>query len=222
MKLNQIMHLSLASLCLVATAAQADVLTVNSYDMLNGNGQANGGNYNYWDKAYNGVGSTATDNAPLSGGVGDLTDGVVSTFNWYSVENATGTGPYVGWRDLGLNAGPSITFNFASSVSINTIRIHADDSNGAGGVSLPSFVSFNGGAPISVVDPDTSAAPSWLEFSNLNLSGNSVNVRLSYGNQWVFVDEVQFIGAVPEPETYAMLLAGLGLLGAVARKTRRS
>jgi len=28
------------------------------------------------------------------------------------------------------------------------------------------------------------------------------------------------IAAVPEPETYAMLLAGLGLVGAMARKRR--
>jgi hypothetical protein len=28
--------------------------------------------------------------------------------------------------------------------------------------------------------------------------------------------------SVPEPETYAMLLAGLGVLGAVARRQRRS
>jgi hypothetical protein len=29
-----------------------------------------------------------------------------------------------------------------------------------------------------------------------------------------------FAAAVPEPETYAMLLAGLGLMGAVARRKR--
>jgi choice-of-anchor A domain-containing protein len=31
-----------------------------------------------------------------------------------------------------------------------------------------------------------------------------------------------FIGAVPEPETYAMLLAGLGLVGVIARRRRKS
>jgi hypothetical protein len=221
--LNQTMRVSLAALCLVATAAQAEVLAVKSYDMINGNGQASGGSYNYWDAAYSVGGSnTTTDNAALIGGLGDLTDGVVTSLNWNDSENTAGTGPYVGWRNLAQTAGPIVTFNFVSNVSISSIRIHADDSAGYGGVSLPSFVSFNGGAPITVVDPDASSSPSWLEFSNLNLSGTSVKVQFGYGNQWVFVDEVQFIGAVPEPKTYAMLLAGLGMLSAVARKTRRS
>jgi hypothetical protein len=32
---------------------------------------------------------------------------------------------------------------------------------------------------------------------------------------------VQHIGAVPEPETYAMLLAGLGIVGMVTRRRRK-
>ncbi len=35
------------------------------------------------------------------------------------------------------------------------------------------------------------------------------------------VNEVPVIAAIPEPETYAMMLAGLGLLGTVARRRRR-
>jgi hypothetical protein len=35
-----------------------------------------------------------------------------------------------------------------------------------------------------------------------------------------FTMNVQHIGAVPEPETYAMLLAGLGIVGLVARRRR--
>jgi hypothetical protein len=33
---------------------------------------------------------------------------------------------------------------------------------------------------------------------------------------------VDVTGVIPEPETYAMLLAGLGLMGFVARRRRRN
>jgi hypothetical protein len=35
-----------------------------------------------------------------------------------------------------------------------------------------------------------------------------------------FVDQLLDVQPVPEPETYAMLLAGLGLMGVVARRRR--
>ncbi len=209
-----------AAFVLSAGGAHADTLSVTSYDMPNGSGQAHGGSYNYWDKSYTGGGSTTTDGALLKGGVGDLTDGVTTTSNWYGIENAAGTGPYVGWLN-GVTANPTIDFRFGTVVVVDTVRIHADDSGGAGGVSLPSTVTINGAA-FAVTDPDPgSTAPSWLEFKGLGITGNHVTVSLGYGNSWIFVDEVQFAGVVPEPETYAMMLAGLGLLGAVARRRRQ-
>jgi hypothetical protein len=37
-------------------------------------------------------------------------------------------------------------------------------------------------------------------------------------DEWVGIDDISITGAIPEPETYAMLLAGLGLLGFAARR----
>jgi hypothetical protein len=217
--------LLLASLCAITPLVSAITLGPVSYDMNNGNGQATGGQFNYWDKAYGGSGNTVQDNAPLSGGSGDLTNGTVTSGNWFDVENAGGTGPYVGWNG-GFLADPSVQFHFAASVNIDTISIHADDSAGAGGVSLPTAVSFEwqgGSLQRTVSDPDpSSSSPSWLVFGNLGITGvSSVRVHFSYGNAWVFVDEVTFAGTVPEPAAWAQLAAGLLVLGGLAARKRR-
>ena len=91
-----------------------------------------------------------TDGAPLSGGLGDLTDGVIATDNWVVTEPPAGNGPYVGWT-----IDPVITFNFAPGTTVNAMTIYVDDANGNGGVSTPGGVRINGGAPIGLADPAT-------------------------------------------------------------------
>ncbi len=148
----------------VSNVANAAAISPISYDMLNGNGQAIGGSFNYWDKNYTGSGNTTQDNAPLSGGLGDLTDGVIATDNWLNVENVAGEGPYVGW----LSLDPTITFNFANIVNIDSVTIYVDDYNGvgAGNVRVPHSVNLSmGGASFSsgtLVDPPSSAPTSLL------------------------------------------------------------
>ena len=59
-----------AALATLATApiANAAVVNATSYAMANGNGQASGGSFNYWDLSYTGSGNAAADNSALSGG----------------------------------------------------------------------------------------------------------------------------------------------------------
>ncbi len=173
--------------------------------MPNGNGQASGGTFNYWDRQYSGLGSTTTDNAFLSGGLGDLTDGVTTTSNWFAIENVAGTGPYVGWRDQD----PKILFRFGAIVPITTISVHFDDSDSTGGVSAPRGVTIDG-TFYAVSDP-LGATPFWVTFDNLNITADHVTVQFNRNNTWVFADEVSF-NPVPEPGTILALAAASGML----------
>lgn len=194
-------------LVLAATAAHAFDAAPVSYDMPNGDGQAHGGTFNYWDKGYTGSGSTITDGAALSGGHGDLTDGIIATQNWFNTENGGGTGPYVGWRDKD----PTIVFHFAQSLQFDRITIHADDANGQGGVFAPGGLTIGG--DFHPFDDPAGSAPNTFTVSGLFLSGSDIPVTIHRrtGAGWVFVSEVNF-AAVPEPGAWALALGGMGMV----------
>lgn len=89
------MFKSLISVCacvVYAGAAQAGQIAPVSYDMLNGET----GSFTYYDETYNGSGNPQGTLSALSGGLGDLTDGVIASQNWNVAEQAA-NGPYVGW-----------------------------------------------------------------------------------------------------------------------------
>lgn len=58
--------------------------------------------------------------------------------------------------------------------------------------------------------------PSFSGFYTLNFAGISKVVLTPNESDWIVVDNVA--APVPEPETYAMFLAGLGLMGLLARR----
>ena len=215
---NSIGGAVLISLATIGTANALQITPI-SYDMENGGGSR------YWDKKYNGTGNTSLDYALISGGVGDLTDGIIPTQNWNDVEVPDGTGPYVGWE----NRNPVITFNFAGTVNINAVTVYVDDANGFGAVSVPQSIllsmggsNYNSG---SLTDPPT-AAPTSYTFSGLNFSGSSLQLTLNRRTAWVFASEVTFDGEllgvqpVPEPTSTLGFLA-LGTLGAASTLKRK-
>jgi len=163
------------------------VLQATSYDLLNGET----GTYSYFDDLYNGSGNNTVPLAPLSGGLGDLTDGVVATQHW----NSTNL-PYVGWKSIQ----PTITFHFAGNVNLHAVTIHVDDSGGGGGVVPPSHVTLNmGGVNVQfpVTDPPDNA-PFAATFSNLGMTGDTLALTLQDAqfttSRYMMLSEVTFEG----------------------------
>lgn len=206
------------ALGLSAAAATAATVTPTSYDMLNGQN----GSYTYQDGTYSVGGllhpNANTSGAALSGGLGELTDGIIATGNWNSpgVEPAPGNGPYVGWASIQ----PVITFNFADAVDFVSATFHFDGSN-AGGVAPPSSVTING------VNQAVSAPASTDPFAfTFDLSGQAPTdtlVATIFDGQgpWVFLSEVTFeanVSAVPLPAGSLLILTGLAGLGAARRR----
>lgn len=100
-----------------------------------------------------------------------------------------------------------------------------------GGAPTTSFTTFV--APLSISDARwrlggtgfsalSGIAPTEADFRSVlsNVTRLQVNAEFITGADNTRLDNV-ILGPVPEPETYAMLLAGLGVMGAVARRRKQ-
>ncbi len=84
---------------------------------------------------------------------------------------------------------------------------------------------FDGSSPVTLLNGVSGgAAHNWQQYTTLvNFDGNGLltfsatGISDTYGGS---LDMISFTSPVPEPETYAMLLVGLSLLGFSARKQR--
>ena len=116
----------------------------------------------------------------------------------YSVTLAPGKTGVVGGF-FGITTDISTTFSFATSL---------DGTYWSASVPVPVAIdiedgSFGYASSFSGLTPST---PYYFKLSGSNLDGGYTI----------------HIAAVPEPETYAMLLAGLGLMGSIARRRNRT
>jgi hypothetical protein len=132
MSLRSRLLIALSTTLLGSTAASAGLVTVTSYEMNNGNGLIQNGNYNYFDSTYsvqanaNTNGSSlvvpsngAPKEALLTGGTGKLTDTVIPAQNY-----SFGPQNYVGWK----YQDPTIIFNLEAGKSVSTVTLYVASS----------------------------------------------------------------------------------------------
>ncbi|WP_344762445.1 FxDxF family PEP-CTERM protein [Actimicrobium antarcticum] len=127
----------------------------------------------------------------------------------------------------GLNAMFNDTFNFGSFLpggNANSIVSASFSSTASNGITFTSAALNSTPLSIFTVPGVFSSAYTGSEnFSGplqMTLSGTAVGIDNSYGGQITVRSSGEYIPipAVPEPETYAMMLAGLCLLGFAARR----
>jgi hypothetical protein len=196
-----------------SVSVSAAVISPVSYAMIDGGS----GVFPYQDDSYSGTNMGGF----LSGGLGELTDGVIASQHW----NVT-PGPYVGWRFIS----PEITFNFAPLADLANVTFRFDDANGIGNVFLPDSLSFDFGSGFTAATP-TVTSEGVLGVFSYNFTGinaSTFTVRIDSAREWVMLTEVSFngtmapTGGVPEPASWAMLIAGFGITGAFMRRRARS
>lgn len=222
---------------------------VDYYNMNNGAGTGQFGDYQYWDGTYSGSGNKTTDNAPLTGGKGVLTNGFIANDRWDYYATANGTGQYVGWNTI--HQSPLILFHLGGDTTVKEISFWVDNSY-VGLVGGPASIIINGVTfdpnswVVTALAPNSgnAAGAEKITISGLNLTTRDIQVLINPGAKgadalaydalypnfpipgdkepWLMVSEVQFNGvsAVPELSTWMMMLVGFGLFGFVAYRRK--
>ncbi|MFM9957744.1 MAG: hypothetical protein ACKVZJ_06690 [Phycisphaerales bacterium] len=202
----------LSVVALTALASSTDAGTVSnlspvSYDMVNGRS----GFGTYRDDTYNGSGNPNLDSSFLSGGLGQLTDGVIGTDDIFD----NNFFDWVGW----LEVQPVITFDFGAVSTIDSISVRAASVSLFGDVDIFGTMtvegSINGTDYFPVGTRTTSAgeradpAAQWLALDTTGTQARYLRASFADGDQpWLFFSEVAFTG-VPTPGVATVAFAAL-------------
>jgi len=130
----------------------------------------------------------------------------------------TGSAQCTPSSDDNVRAGEKLSFLFSSSVVIEEIWFNNnhDSDNSLLGDKIDI-----GGSTYTFLAGDSLAGGDWKYSTDSNVAAGSP-FEISYNNEQFYVSKMLVsVNAIPEPETYAMLLAGLGLLGFAARRRKQ-
>lgn len=199
--------MKMSKLILVAAIAAASVSGAASAANLIQNGDfeiASGVNLNNYVVV--GAGDGAIANWTVGGNSVDIINNSYNAISGNSIDMLGSPGPGILSQSFNTVAGTTYTLSFDLT--------HNPYSHGAG---LDVFVggnhySFEGSTPVTnyTFNFTTTGGLQALTFSSVGGDGWSGAV----------LDNVSVTAAVPEPETYAMMLAGLGLVGFIARRRK--
>ncbi|MBV6323622.1 choice-of-anchor C family PEP-CTERM protein [Duganella violaceipulchra] len=199
--------MKMSKLILAAAIAAASVSGAASAANLIQNGDfeiASGVNLNNYVVV--GAGDGAIANWTVGGNSVDIINNSYNAISGNSIDMLGSPGPGVLSQSFNTVAGTTYTLSFDLT--------HNPYSHGAG---LDVFVggnhyAFDGSTPVTnhTFNFTTTGGSQALVFSSVGGDGWSGAV----------LDNVSVTAAVPEPETYAMMLAGLGLVGFIARRRK--
>jgi hypothetical protein len=199
MKLSK--FVSAVAFALVAVGSQAQSIVVNG--SFEANSQSNG----TWAIYNNLTGWTGANNIELRNNVaGRAQDGV----NYVELDTTANQSMF---QDIVASAG---TYELSFWYSAREQRAAGDSLLGFsfGSLSSPNLLQGVAGG---------SSGNNWLHYTaevvltgTTRLTFSALGTSNSYGGS---LDNVS-VTAVPEPETYALMLAGLGLIGVVARRRK--
>ena len=199
MKISKlILAAAIAAMSATGAASAANLIQNGDFETVSG---VNLNNY-----VMVGVGSGAIADWTVGGVSVDVINNSYNAISGNSIDMLGTPGPGVLSQSFNAVAGATYTLSFDLT--------HNPYSHGAG---LDVFVggnhyAFDGSTPVTNYSFNftTAGGLQALVFSSVGGDGYSGAV----------LDNVSVTAAVPEPETYAMLLAGLGLVGAIARRRK--
>ncbi|WP_348697594.1 PEP-CTERM sorting domain-containing protein [Duganella fentianensis] len=150
--------------------------------------------------------------------IGDIGAGYAHSGTWLALTGcitkycvyAPATGAYIA-QTLNTTAGTSYSLSFLVSEN--------------GGPTSEMSIYWNGALVADVINPANNTWPGhWVQFNYTNLVATSKSTVLEiHGRQdpsLILFDDISVTAAVPEPSSYAMLMAGLGALSLIAKRRR--
>jgi choice-of-anchor C domain-containing protein len=204
-KVNNMISNTFLKLALVSAMLSAGYAQASTELVVNGNFESfTGASFTGYKTVGNGQ-TTITGWDVSDTSVDLINNGQYGAISGTSIDMLGTPGPGAISQTLNTVAGQSYTLSF--DLSKNP------------GDSPALFVSLNGGSATEYLGSST-ITPYTMNFTATSNATVLKFESAASGYSGAVIDNVSVLAAVPEPETYGMLLAGLGLIGFMARRRK--